>query len=114
MKGLGGALPLLLILPALSPAADPKTSALADFGAICARCHNTDGSGAPQMGIPSFIDPQWQGSQTDAQLRDAIVHGRDNKMPPFGTAFPPAEIDALVKYVRGFAPKASGKPKPPG
>ncbi len=92
-------------------------AARATFAGTCARCHNADGSGAVSLGIPSFIDPQWQGAHSDAELTQAIRNGRNGRMPAFGSALSPDQIDALVTCViRRFAPKSSGKgrhPRPP-
>ncbi len=94
---------------AAAPAPSVNAAAVAEFAAICARCHNADGSGYANLGIPSFIDPFWQGAHSDAELKQAIRTGVNGRMPAFGAALPSPEIDALVAYVRGFAPKASGK-----
>ena len=119
-------LPLVLSLAGLlvprSVVAAPLNQAAADsakteFATICARCHNADGSGSPSLGIPSFIDPHWQGAHSDAELKLAIKNGSPGKMPAFGAAYSADQIDALVRYVvRGFAPKGSAKksrPRPP-
>ncbi|HTQ31454.1 MAG TPA: c-type cytochrome [Opitutaceae bacterium] len=92
-------------------------AAQAEFATVCARCHNADGSGAPGLGIPSFIDPHWQGAHSDEELKLAIKNGSAGKMPAFGAAYTADQIDALVRYVvRSFAPKGSAKssrPRPP-
>jgi hypothetical protein len=105
--------PLLMLAAAARSAPSARDAAHADFGSICARCHNPDGSGYANLGVPSFIDPQWQGAHSDGELRLTILNGVNGKMPAFGAALPPAEIDALVDYVRGFAPIAAGGAKHP-
>ena len=97
-----------------APETDLGAAAHAEFLNTCARCHNADGSGYAQLGIPSFIDQQWQAAHTDAELKQAVHNGLNGKMPAFGAAYTPAQIDALVELVvRSFAPKATGKPKGP-
>lgn len=116
-------LPILLAFAVAAGTAraepDPSAgvTARATFANTCARCHNADGSGYASLGIPSFIDPQWQGTHSDAELEQAIRNGLNGRMPAFGTALSSDQIDALVKdVVRRFAPKSSGKgkhPRPP-
>lgn len=93
---------------------DARADAQAIFSTTCARCHNADGTGYAALGIPSFADPQWQGAHPDDEIRQAIANGRNGKMPAFGAAYSPAQIDALMHWiVRGFAPMGSAKPKAP-
>jgi mono/diheme cytochrome c family protein len=82
---------------------DGRSAAIADFAAICSRCHNANGSGYANLGIPNFTDPKWQEAHPDAELSQAIRNGLNNRMPPFGAALPPGEIRALVGYIREFA-----------
>jgi mono/diheme cytochrome c family protein len=108
-------LPLGLAGAAAARALPPRDAASADFATICSRCHNLDGSGYAALGVPTFLDRQWQGAHTDRELEQAIRNGLNGKMPAFGAALPPEEIDALLALVRGFAPPATGpaKPRPP-
>ena len=96
-----------------APDSSVRAAARADYANICARCHNPDGSGYANMGIPTFLDRQWQGAHTDAELALAIRNGSNGRMPAFGATVPQAEIDALVDFVREFAPKATGGAKRP-
>ena len=114
-------IPLILLVSAAacgSAAAAPDPAAVtaaaqAEFATTCARCHNADGSGYAALGIPSFIDPHWQGAHTDAELEQAIANGKNGKMPPFAAAFSREQIVALVKEVRRFAPFPSSGPQRP-
>jgi mono/diheme cytochrome c family protein len=125
--------PMKLLLPALllvgiaintSPGAVPDSSAAAgaqaEFANTCSRCHNTDGSGYPALGIPNFGDPNWQAQHPDPELKAAIHDGRNGRMPPFGAVLSAAQIDALIQYVvRPFGQAAKGTeqqraaPQPP-
>jgi mono/diheme cytochrome c family protein len=118
------ALPLIVLaLTAASgrslAASDPAAVAAAqvEFATTCARCHNADGSGYAALGIPSFIDPHWQGAHTDAELEQAIANGKNGRMPPFGSALSQDQISTLVReVVRRFAPfpaKGPSRPAPP-
>ncbi len=99
-------------LAAPDPAA-VTAAAQAEFAATCARCHNADGSGSTALGIPSFIEPHWQGAHTDAELEQAIANGKTGKMPAFAAAFSREQISALVREVRRFAPFPSTGPQRP-
>lgn len=95
------------------PGPEARAAAYAEFSATCSRCHNADGSGFAALGIPNFLDQQWQAAHPDDELLQAIRNGRNNKMPAFGAIDSPERIDALLDYVRGLAPKATGKPHGP-
>lgn len=108
----------ILVLTAASgrtPAAPaPSAEAQTEFATTCARCHNADGSGYAALGIPSFLDPRWQGAHTDAELERAIANGVNGRMPAFGSALSQAQIAMLVRgVVRRFAPFPSTGPQKP-
>lgn len=84
------------------------------FESTCARCHGPDGNGGLPLfdGGPSprnFRDRAFHASHTDEQIKLTIVNGKGIGMPPFGTTFTDAQLDALVAHVRGFDPEKSGK-----
>lgn len=89
----------------------------------CMACHGADGDGdgpgANQLSPRprDFRSPFWMAAQTDDKLADAIRNGRPGtNMPPFGAKLSPAEIAAVVQYLRGFAtaiPGASASTAPP-
>lgn len=84
------------------------------FSSTCARCHGPDGTGGLPLfdGGPSprnFHDRTFQASHTDEQIKLTIVNGKGIGMPPFGTTFTDAQLDALVAHVRGFDPEKSRK-----
>ncbi len=83
-----------------SPAAAINAAAL--FAAKCAVCHGKDGTGMESMPeVPNFADKAFQRRKTDRQLITSIMVGR-NAMPAFKDRLKPAEIAALVRYVRTF------------
>ncbi len=82
------------------------------FHNVCARCHGLDGTGGPPdpLGNPgpkNFTDPAFQRSMTDAQLRSAIENG-NRGMPAFGAVLTKAQIDLMIKHVRGLDPSRPG------
>ena len=86
-----------------APDAAARDSALAVFTNTCSRCHNADGSGYAELGIPNFTDPKWQTAHPDAERALVIRNGVPNHMPAFGAALAGPEIDALLHYVRAFS-----------
>lgn len=88
------------VTAAPSPAA--RDAALSEFTNVCARCHNADGSGYANLGVPNFTDPQWQAVHPDAERVLIIRNGVPGRMPAFGAALLPDEIGALLAYVRGL------------
>lgn len=83
------------------------------FVAACANCHGTDGRGAPRshvgfdIPLPDFTDCNYS-SRENAQDWFAIVHegGKvrsfSTRMPAFGSALTPEQIERVVAYVRSL------------
>lgn len=103
----------LLALGALASAcghADPPTTADL-FKSTCAACHGDDGGGTARgrkLGVRDMRTADWQRA-TDAQLKGVILDGAsiEGKAVMDGNKndLEPAQIDALVGYVRAFAKK---------
>jgi cytochrome c6 len=74
------------------------------YSAQCAKCHSEDGKGIPSLQPPDFTDAKWQASRTNKQLHNGIANGI-GVMPGFKGALKPAQINALVAYVRAFKKK---------
>jgi mono/diheme cytochrome c family protein len=74
----------------------------------CAKCHLEDGKGLESLSPPNFTDEKWHAAHTDAALAKTIRQG-EGAMPPYKDVLTPAQINALVKYIRGFKPKAAKK-----
>lgn len=91
-----------------------SVAAAGDVNAIydskCVKCHLADGKGLKTLSPPDFTDAKWQASRTDAQFRASILNGKDT-MPGFKGAIPPADVTALIKKVRAYAPKPAAKKK---
>ena len=92
----------------------------------CMGCHGKDGKGNPKFrekknpNIPNFTDAAWQKQRSADQIKKVITDGKKSpckegaacnvekgvykgKMKAYGAKFSAAEIDALAKYVQGFA-----------
>jgi mono/diheme cytochrome c family protein len=86
------------------------------YASKCGSCHGEDGKGetkkGKEMGVKSMATAEWQ-KTTDEKIKKAIVDGatgkgpdgKETKMEAYGTKLKPEQIDALVGYVRTFAPK---------
>jgi len=72
----------------------------------CAKCHGAKGEGLKSLETPNFQDPKWQAAHTDKKLNAAIANG-EGVMPAFKGKLSAAQITAMVKMIRGFAPKAA-------
>lgn len=88
------------MVAAESPGSAPleeSAGAGAMFSRKCAGCHGANGGGG--LG-PSLAGVEAKG---DAEIRARIRDGSPTKgMPAFGTTIAPAELDALVEYVKGL------------
>ena len=77
----------------------------------CAKCHGDDGKGKTKMGeklkVGDMTTAEWQGKRKDAQMKKTTRAGDPKvKMPASGPdKLTDAEIEELVKYIRGLATK---------
>jgi mono/diheme cytochrome c family protein len=85
---------------------DVSTSPVSLFRAHCLKCHDGDGRGEISRdtfrSIPDFTDTRWQASQTDAQLKLAILEGQGKSMPAMKDKMSPAAAGRLVVLIRAF------------
>lgn len=106
---------VLAAVPSAAGASDKKTERT--WRANCASCHGRDGTAdteqGRQMKIPSMAAAEWQKKLTDEQIRsvirDGLVReesGLKKEMEPFKEKLKPAEIDAMLEYIRAFAPSS--------
>ncbi len=75
--------------------------------AKCKSCHGEDGAAKTKMGekhkIPDISSMKWQGRHDDAKIQAAIADGvPETKMKAYKDKLSEAEIDSLVRYVRGL------------
>lgn len=84
-----------------------KVDARALFVENCSKCHGIDGRADTFRGrffnAQDLTDLVWQVGTGDNEIRQAIETG-PKAMPAFKGKLSPAEIDALVTYVRTFKP----------
>jgi cytochrome c553 len=76
--------------------------------AKCKSCHGEDGRGDTKVGkkekVADMSTPEYQSKHSDAVLKKVIAEGsQDNKkMKPFKDKLSDAEMDGLVKHIRGL------------
>ena len=92
--------------PAKGKSAGGETAAL--YTKYCAKCHLEDGKGLESLSPPNFTDTKWQSAHTNAAIAKGIREGKET-MPPFKDVLSAAQINALVKHIRGFKPKVVKK-----
>lgn len=86
----------------LAGAKDPAILAAgaARFARTCASCH---GERAQGLIGPNLTDERWIHGGSVEQIFQSVAKGWPAKgMPPWGRALPPAELSALVSYVRSL------------
>lgn len=91
-----------LVLPALllvvgTVRAAPDGARL--YARHCAACHGNDGAGG--VGVPLAL-PAFQAQADDAYLRLTIRLGRPGRVMPAFDQLSDAEVDAIVRHVRGW------------
>ena len=91
---------LLVAGAAAAPAADGAKV----YSAKCKLCHGPTGkpnSLFAKQGVKDLSDPEWQDANSDDQIRKVIVEGVDDTlMRAFRDELKPAEVDAIVTYLR--------------
>src|SRR5882762_2748772 len=106
---LAGGLAWLLDTPRVPPRA-PQAERL--YLGLCATCHGPDGRGSWRAALflirpGDLTDGTTLGQHSDQYLFDIIKHGGAPigrpGMPAFGSTLSDADIEELVRYVRGLA-----------
>ena len=72
-------------------------------------CHGADGKANTEVGkehnMNDLSNPRWHSAHTDDDIRDAITNGvPKTKMKAYKKKLTAAQIEALVKWVRGLSP----------
>ncbi len=91
------------------------------YRTYCAQCHGLQGNGkginVRDMSVQprDHTDAKYMAGRSDDELRTAIVEGgqalsKSVLMPPWGSVLEPAEVDALVAYLRKLCNCAYGRP----
>ena len=91
------------VAPVTHAADADKDSAAPLFQKLCSPCHGKSGTPNEQyakLGVRRLSDPEWQKSKTDAQIHEVIEKGSKGTAMRAFKELKPADIDALVKFVR--------------
>ncbi len=77
------------------------------FRSVCAGCHGPAGVPEPAMrarlGVKDLSDPKLHQRLSDQQIREQIQNGsEDKRMPAFTGALTPAQVEAVIVYIRGL------------
>ncbi len=100
-----GALSAVSAVPgrAQQPAAPAQDNATLDvpqlFATTCGWCHSDAGRAAGKG--PQLMDTK----RDDDFIRNRIKNGKEGAMPAFGAMFDDAQIDQIIKYIRGLKPR---------
>jgi mono/diheme cytochrome c family protein len=81
------------------------------FSAKCATCHGPDGSGNTPVGKSlkaADLRSSYVQNKPDADFYKQVEKG-EGKMPPFGAALNPTQINNVIAYVRQIGKSASKK-----
>jgi mono/diheme cytochrome c family protein len=92
---------------AMPSAGAAEIDAAAIYKSKCAACHGADGKGQTVMGKNFHLrdlGSEAVQKQKGEEIENIIANGK-GKMPAYKGKLSEAEIDALVTYIRSFAPK---------
>ena len=73
------------------------------FTALCAACHNADGTGNQLLGGPNLTDDVWLYGSSDVDVRTTILNGRNGVMPAHGQLLGDKRTKILAAYVDGLS-----------
>ncbi|WP_165854961.1 cytochrome-c oxidase, cbb3-type subunit III [Marinobacter sp. JSM 1782161] len=73
------------------------------FAQACAQCHGAEGQGNPMLGAPNLTDDAWLYGSTYEWVRETVVYGRQNRMPPQEGRLSDDQIHILAAYVYGLS-----------
>lgn len=93
--------PAAFMAPAAHAQKPPEVQPI--FTSKCSPCHGKAGTPPEpyaKLGVRKLSDPEWQKSKSDAELHDVIAKGSKGTAMRAFKELKPAEIDALVKFVR--------------
>jgi mono/diheme cytochrome c family protein len=93
------------VAPTAVAADADKAGAAPLFLKLCSPCHGKSGTPNEQyakLGVRRLSDSEWQKSKTDAQIHEVIEKGSKGTAMRAFKELKPADIDALVKFVRSL------------
>lgn len=100
---------LLILGLAASANAAPDGALL--YARNCAACHGADGRGG--VGVPLAL-PDFLATASDEYLRRTIRLGRPGRVMPAFPHLSDAEVEAVIRHIRGLAPGVKPRALPKG
>ena len=85
--------------------AERASRGLETFQALCATCHQADGSGNQALGAPNLRDNIFLHGGSEQDIMETITNGRNNAMPAWKDFLGEDKIHLLTAYVWGFSAK---------
>lgn len=73
------------------------------FNMYCTACHGPEGKGVQALGAPNLTDNIWLYGAEPEWIRQAVVLGRSNQMPPQREILSEEKIHLLTAYVYGLS-----------
>ena len=97
--------PILLSIALVAAVAPVAAAADAppQYVKLCVPCHGKTGvppEAYAKLGVRKLSDAEWQKSKTDAQIQEVIEKGSKGTLMRAFKELKPAEVEALVKFVR--------------
>ncbi len=92
---------ITLFILGLTAAAHAAPDGALLYARNCAACHGADGRGG--VGVPLAL-PDFLATASDDYLRRTIRLGRPGRVMPAFPHLSDAEVEAIVRHIRGFAP----------
>ena len=79
--------------------ADEVAAGKATFSAMCAACHQPDGTGMQALGAPNLSDKIWLYGSSRGYIEHSIAQGRKGVMPAHEELLGEAKVHILAAYV---------------
>jgi len=90
-----------LVAASALEAQQPVDSTKALYTKTCAMCHGANGTPtAMARASRNFADSTAMASVADSALRETVADGKGRAMPAYKARLTPAQIDALIGYIR--------------
>jgi cytochrome c oxidase cbb3-type subunit 3 len=103
-SGIEEVIAYVLSLSGTKGLADMAAAGKPKFELYCAACHGMDGRGNMQVGAPNLTDDIWLYDNSPESIRQTIVKGRTNQMPPHLPVLGPQKVRMLAAYVYSLSP----------
>lgn len=97
---------LVRYVRALPDGQDTASPAHTKFMTLCFACHGADASGNQVLGAPNLTDDTWLYGSSEADIRRALLEGRNGVMPAHAQLIGPDRARILAAYVYSLSQPA--------